>query len=316
MEGILILIALLMVVIILGLLFWSTWAWSKIGDLDSKNRDLGDRLSAVVLNEKGLAGQLDAVQTNWDGERKAWEGERKAWEGERKQWEREMGTMEAERKGWGEEKKKLEAAASECAAVKADYEGRLRGFSRVMSRKVEKDVGKVEKSVWKYAHLFEDGLGDLCSISGEESGSLDGSRCSSGSLAKGDGRTFVDLKKIADTARVQAEEAEKELEKAEARAKEQAEEAEKKIDELSEELEKAEGRVRELSEELEKAEAAKDAAEKRVETFEQSIKGWEAMWRWKAEECSVYEATVCALERALFPVEKVCELGEKIKQRE
>eukprot|EP00961_Rhodomonas_salina_P000982 13816-Rhodomonas_salina.1 len=301
MEFDLIQSALFMVVFILGLIFLMMRVlW--------ENRDLGIRLQNAALNEKEKASMMAVVQAAHLDEMKVWEEKnaamkeamerekavmKEAMEREKKASEAERNAWAAERSAWGEEKKRLEAAASEGAVVKADYESRLRSVSRILVGvgSVE-EARKAETRVVKHETLFQDvfekafevmdsrkeASGEECGSlesSGEESGSLDGSRCSSGSLAKGNGRTFVDLRKVADTAKAQAEEAEKELEKAE----KELEKAEARVKELSEELEVAEKGEKaalaaaEAAEKREKAAlAAKDAAEKRVETLERSIK--------------------------------------------
>eukprot|EP00961_Rhodomonas_salina_P030721 413257-Rhodomonas_salina.2 len=257
--------ALFTAVIILGFIFWGSWAWCKIGDLDKENGNL-------KLSEKGMAVQL------------------KVWEREKAAWDCGKAAMEAERSAWGEEKKKLEAAASEGAVVKADYEGRLRGFTRIMSRKAEKGVGKVEKSVWKYAHLFEEGLGDMCSSGSLAKAQAEGSVMSEGlfdaergvngsvtsqgsSYARGVDCVSREVVKAAELAKDAAENREKAALAAKDAAEVRAEKAEARVKELCEELKaaegveaakkKAEGRVKELSEELKAALAAKLAAENR-----------------------------------------------------
>eukprot|EP00961_Rhodomonas_salina_P215182 2906406-Rhodomonas_salina.1 len=85
----------------------------------ARSHDLEWLVSAAALNEQGLRAQLDLTKSSMSAERGAWAAERKAWEGERKTWEGE--------------RKALEAAAAEGAVVKGEYEGRLRGFGRVVA---------------------------------------------------------------------------------------------------------------------------------------------------------------------------------------
>jgi len=312
MEEVLILMVLVMLLIALGFAVGFFLACSK-------NSDLENRLSAAALNEHGAVAKLALVQASGFAERQGWAAERKAWDGERKAWDCEKEAMEAERKAWGEEKAALEAAVGAGAALKAEYERRVRSVAR-MVRLGGVSEGSGEGLFAKAESLKSWGSSEAAAIMGWSESSFDVEKVEK---AKEEAKENVEnVEKAKEEAKKEAGKAEElagdsvvasanshgscyargvgsevreEVKKA-GLAKELAElarvEAEKKAEaaELAKELaekraEAAEGRAEAAEGARVEAEKLALLAEKRVEERAAAINEWMILWLRKMEEC-------------------------------